>query len=148
MAGGGDGERGDKEAFHQNQAEHAPDPRGLDPDAKGDHGASEAEEMEGTGDGAERVRLNITARRVRIDPSEKRRSYIRRLEKVMADCDKIASDPQGYEEIQVKAMAVLIRAVRVCYDIITDIEVEMIEAEAEEVKRLLEERARAVQGNA
>jgi hypothetical protein len=66
----------------------------------------------------------------------------------MADCDKIVSDPQGYEEIQVKAMAVLIRAVRVCYDIITDVEVEMIEAETEEVKRLLEERARAVQGNA
>ena len=66
----------------------------------------------------------------------------------MAECDRIASDPEGYEEIQVKAMAVLIRAVRVCYDIITDVEVEMIEAEAEEVKRLLEERARAVQGNA
>ena len=84
-------------------------------------------------------------RRVRIDPAEKRRRYIRRLEAVMKECDRIVSDPKGYEELQVKALAVLIRAVKVCYEMVTDAEVEMIEAEAEEIRRLLEERRRGGQ---
>jgi len=29
--------------------------------------------------------------------------------------DTIVSDPEGYEVLQVKAMAVLIRAIQVCY---------------------------------
>jgi len=62
----------------------------------------------------------------------------------MRQCDKIINDPEGYEELQVKAMAVLIRAVKVCYDIVTDVEVEMIEAEAEKIRRALEERRRRV----
>jgi len=100
--------------------------------------------MEGKSNRWQRIRLSITARRVRIEPDKKRRSYIRRLERVMRQCDKIINDPEGYEELQVKAMAVLIRAVKVCYDIVTDVEVEMIEAEAEKIRRALEERRRRV----
>jgi len=60
----------------------------------------------------------------------------------MRECDRIISDPEGYQDIQVQAMAVLIRAVKVCYDIVTDVEVELIEAEATEIRRSLEERRR------
>ena len=101
--------------------------------------------MEGQGPDGQRVRLSITARRVRIDPAEKRRRYIRRLEDVMRECDRIVSDPKGYEELQVKALAVLIRAVKVCYEMVTDAEVEMIEAQAEEIRRAVEERRRGGQ---
>ncbi len=69
--------------------------------------------------GSERVRLSITARRVRIDPRKKRRSYIIRLERLMAECDGIVSDPEGFE-LQVKAMAILIRSIVVCYELVTD----------------------------
>ena len=94
------------------------------------------------GNRPQRVRLSITARRVRIDPRKKRASYIRRLEKVMRECDRIIADPESHDEIQVKALAILIRAVQVCYDMITDVEVEMLEKQVEEVKRLLAERSR------
>jgi hypothetical protein len=67
-----------------------------------------------------RVWLGITPRRVRIDPRKKRADYIRRLERLMRECDRVISDPQGYEELQVKAMAILIRAIQVCYVLITD----------------------------
>jgi hypothetical protein len=60
----------------------------------------------------------------------------------MQKCDHVIADPEGYEELQVKAMAVLIRAVKVCYDIVTDVEVELMEVEAAEIRRALEERRR------
>ncbi|MBN2336724.1 hypothetical protein JXL21_14295 [Candidatus Bathyarchaeota archaeon] len=45
------------------------------------------------------------------------------------------SDPEGYEEIQVKAMSVLIRAIKVCYGLVLDIEVENLEREVEELEK-------------
>jgi len=60
----------------------------------------------------------------------------------MRACDKVIADPASHEELQVKAMAVLIRAITVCYDLVTDVEVEMLEREAEKIKRLVEEGAR------
>jgi hypothetical protein len=35
---------------------------------------------------------------IRIDPIEKRQSYIRRLERLMVECDWIISDPDGFED--------------------------------------------------
>ena len=104
--------------------------------------------MERTGYGGQRVRLSITARRVRIDPLKKRRSYIRRLERVMRECDRIISDPGGYEEIQVQAMAILIRAIKVCYELVTDEQVEALEEEFEALKRRVVERDRAREAEA
>jgi len=66
----------------------------------------------------------------------------------MRTCDRIVADPMTPEEVKVKALAVLIRAVKVCYDIVTDVEVEMIEAEAAEIRRALEERRRRGQEQA
>jgi len=104
--------------------------------------------VERTGYGGQRVRLSITARRVRIDPLKKRRSYIRRLERVMRECDRIISDPGGYEEIQVQAMAILIRAIKVCYELVTDEQVEALEEEFEALKRRVVERDRAREAEA
>lgn len=44
------------------------------------------------------------------------------------------SDPAGVEEIQVKAMSVLIRAIKVCYGLVVDVEVESLEREVEELE--------------
>ena len=60
----------------------------------------------------------------------------------MKACDGVIADPGSHEELQLKAMAVLIRAITVCYDLVTDVEVEMLERQAEEVKRLFEEGTR------
>jgi len=91
----------------------------------------------------QRIRLSITPRRVRIDAREKRISYIQRLEDLMQECDTIISDPGGFEEIQVKAMAILIRAIRVCYVLVTDEQVEELEEELEKLKRRIAEKIRA-----
>ena len=103
---------------------------------------AEETRVEGIHNTTQRVRLSITARRVRIDPRERRRSYINRLEQLMAECDRIISDPEGYEELQVKAMAILIRAVVVCYGLVTDEQVEALEEEFEALKRRVAEKVR------
>jgi hypothetical protein len=61
----------------------------------------------------------------------------------MAECDRIIADPEGYEELQVKAMAVLVRAVVVCYEMVTDAQVEQLEEQVEEIKRRIAERDRS-----
>ncbi len=53
----------------------------------------------------------------------------------MAECDRIIADPEGHEELQVKAMAVLVRAILVCYKLVTDHQVETLELELAEIKR-------------
>jgi hypothetical protein len=142
MAGDGRGGRDDPDAVRRDKEEPDSGEGGRGAHAEGDQGAQAPASVEGEGYNTERVRLQITARRVRIDPGKKRASYIRRLERVMKECDKIVADPESHEELQVKALAVLIRAVQVCYDLVTDVEVEMLEAEVEEIKRLVEEGAR------
>jgi len=52
----------------------------------------------------------------------------------MRRCDGIIADPGGVEDVQVRAMEVLIRAVRVCYRMVGDAEVEELEREVEELK--------------
>ena len=142
MAQGGRGDRGDLEGFPLDKGEPDPGEGGRGAHAESDQGAQAPAPVAGKADRTERVRLQITARRVRIDPRKKRASYIRRLERVMRACDKVIADPASHEELQVKAMAVLIRAITVCYDLVTDVEVEMLEREAEKIKRLFEEGAR------
>ena len=142
MARGWRGDRGDPEGVPLDQAEPDPTQGGRRAHAESDQGAQALAQVEGKTDRPERVRLQITARRVRIDPRKKRASYIRRLERVMRACDRVIADPASHEELQVKAMAVLIRAITVCYNLVTDVEVELLERQAEEIKRLFEEGAR------
>jgi hypothetical protein len=142
MARGGRGDRGNLEGVPLDQIEPDIGERGRGAHAMGDQGSQAPASVARKKYRTERVRLQITARRVRIDPRKKRASYIRRLERVMRACDKVIADPASHEELQVKAMSVLIRAITVCYDMVTDVEVEMLEREAEEIKRLFEEGAR------
>ena len=116
---------------------------GHRPDVQGHKEAPEAPKVAGKGYGGQRVRLSITARRVRIDPRKKRAEYIWRLERLMRECDRIIADPEGYEELQVKSMAILIRSIVVCYDLVTDQQVEALEEEFEALKRRIAERDRA-----
>ena len=98
--------------------------------------------MEGADDAGQRVRLCITVRRVRIDPRKKRRGYIERLEQLMKECDMVIADPEKYEDIQVQAMAILIRAIKVCYGLVTDEQVDALEEEFEALKRRIAENVR------
>jgi len=45
------------------------------------------------------------------------------------------SDPEGVEEVQVKAMSVLIRAIKACYGMVVDVEVENLEREVTELEK-------------
>lgn len=63
----------------------------------------------------------------------------------MRQLDKIIADPGGIEDIQVKAMALLIRCVDICYGIVRDVEVEQLEREYEKIKEE-NRRAREDQG--
>jgi hypothetical protein len=53
----------------------------------------------------------------------------------MRECDTVMTNPNGFEEMQLKAMGTLIKAVSVCYKLVTDIEVEDLEQEIKEIKR-------------
>ena len=116
------------------KAEDAGAEGGSGVDAEGDRGASAAA-VEGEPSGGLRVWVGFTCRRVRVDPERKREEYIGRLEAVMEYCDGVASDPSGYEAIQMRALDVMIRAVRVCYGLVSDLEVGLLEGEVEELKR-------------
>ena len=64
----------------------------VDADDQGD--ANEAR-VAGICDTGRQVLLSIKARRVCVDSIKKRRSYIRRLEQLMGECDGIISGPGG-----------------------------------------------------
>ncbi len=122
------------------------DLRGRPPEPGQDHerrppadgGGEEAEgggEDGWEGEAPQPVRFFITARRVRIDPARKRENYLRRLEDLIEGLDRIVSDPEGVEQVQLKAMDIMIRAVRMCYHIVRDVDVEMLEDELEALEK-------------
>lgn len=53
----------------------------------------------------------------------------------MRQCDTIIANPGGADEIQVKAMSVLIRSINICYGMIVDVEVEELEQEIKSLER-------------
>jgi len=116
-------------------------------DAEGRHaphnpGQEEAQSgaaVEETAAGPTRVRFTITARRVRIDPAEKRAEYIGRLERLIEQLDGMISSPRVPRKLKLRAMEVLIRTIGTCYGIVSDIEVEDLE---DELTRLKEENRR------
>jgi len=110
VAGERGGGPGDAKPVQQNTEERSRDPERSVVDATGDREAALREAMEGPFVSTDRVRFSLSTRRARIDPSKKRASFVRRLERIMRQCDKIVANPEGVEEIQVKAMGVLIRA--------------------------------------
>jgi hypothetical protein len=82
-------------------------------------------------------RDNAEASSCTVERAEKKRAeYISRMEDVMRGLDAIIADPSGYEEIQVRAVNSLVSAVRMCYRMVVDVEVERLE---DELVRLEEE---------
>lgn len=82
----------------------------------------------------------ITLRRVSIKPSRKRREYVKRLERIIAICEEALVNPEALEEIQLKAADVIIRAIRMSYTIVREVDIENLERLATEIKRELEAR--------
>jgi len=127
MAGDQGGGRHHKDAVRPSEKEPERPEGGPNPDAEGSPGAEEAGPVHREIHAAETVVVNITARRVRIDPEAKRAQYLNRLELLIQEFDAIIAAPEGYEDIQLDAMDTLIRAVRLCYTIVRDIDVERYE---------------------
>lgn len=90
--------------------------------------------MEETAAGPARVRFTITARRVRIDPVEKRAEYIDRLERLVEQLDGMISSRGVKRKLKLSAMEVLIRTIGTCYGIVSDVEVEGLEGELTRLK--------------
>jgi len=88
----------------------------------------------GAGEASARVRAAFTLRRVRVDPGRKRAEFVARLEALMGELDCVISDPGGYGDLQVRAMNTLIGAIRMCYRIVVDVDVERLEVELEGLK--------------
>ena len=141
MAREREGKPGGVQPVQQDTEERPRDKAGPDVDALCDTEAAIKAAMEGPFVSTDRLRFSISTRRARIDPGKKRARFVRRLEKVMRQCDRIIANPEGVEEIQVKAMGIMIRAIQVCYGMVIDIEVEELEREVEEIQRGEEELA-------
>ena len=112
---------------HRHKEKHPKPEEGLGAPFISIEGEEEGAEGEGLQDGEDRIRLSITTRRVHIDPDKKRKSYIRRLERIMRQCDGIINDPTGFEELQLRAIGLQIQTIKVCYGLILDIEVETLQ---------------------
>ncbi len=108
--------------------------QGSNPAVEGDKGTQQTEPLQSKSHDSQKVKVHLTARRVRIDPETKRAKYLSRLETLIQELDGIIIDPEGTEHIQLQAMEVLIKTVRQCYHIVRDIDVEMLEVELEEIK--------------
>lgn len=90
--------------------------------------------MEEAAAGPARIRFTITARRVRIDPAEKRAEYIGRLERLVEQLDGMISGRGVKGKVKLRAMEVLIRTIGTCYGIVSDVEVEGLEGELTRLK--------------
>lgn len=87
-----------------------------------------------------RVKVQVTVRRVRIKPRGKREEYVARLERIIMFCEGVINNPGSVEEVQLLAFDVIIRAIRMSYMIVKDVDVENLERLTEEVKTQLKER--------
>ncbi|MBD3206232.1 hypothetical protein GF319_07805 [Candidatus Bathyarchaeota archaeon] len=88
----------------------------------------------------------ITIRKVNIKPQKKRKEYIQRLEHIIGLCEDALMDPEAVEAIQLKAADVIIRAIRMGYTIVREVDIENLERHTKEIQRSFEERDRASQG--
>ena len=84
----------------------------------------------------------ITLRKVRIQPEKKRKDYIKRLENIIKICETALSDPDTVQEIQLKAANVIIRAIRMSYLIVKEVDIENLEQHTKEIQAKLEKRDR------
>jgi hypothetical protein len=127
------------EPVHKDKEQHSSPETGSEASLSRLEEEKNGEERERVSLPQDGIRFSFSTRRVRIEPRKKRENYVKRLEKVMRQCEKIVNDPAGFEDIQLRALGVLIQAIKVCYGIVLDLEVETLE---KEVVELEEEKAR------
>jgi len=132
----GDGRRGQdpEEPVHIDEEVPAGAEGRYAPHHRGKEEAQGGGAVEGEAAGPARVRFFITARRVRIDPAEKRAEYIGRLERLVEQLDGMISGRGVKGKVKLRAMEVLIRTIGTCYGIVSDVEVEELEVELETLK--------------
>ena len=131
MAGGRSGGEGDAASVRRCSEE----PGGAD-GGRGASGGGGAEvEIEGeVGEAGEAwVGAFFRARRARIDPEGKRAEYLRRLELLMGKIDAML-DGHGARKGELRAMDVMIRAVRASYVMVQDANVEALERAYKELE--------------
>jgi len=135
VAGNGRGEPDHVEPVHRNEAEHTKPDQGHEAPDTGIQETPDREKVERKTEGSARLQVFITARRVRIDPEKKRAQYIERLENLIEKLDKMASTRQVPRKTKLRAMEIMAKVINICYGIVRDVEVEMLEREFEELEK-------------
>jgi len=87
-----------------------------------------------------RLSLRVAARRFRIEPKRKREEYMSRLERIIRTCETPFNNPKAMEKIQLKADEVIIKEIKMSYEIMREAEIENLERLVVEIKAKLEER--------
>lgn len=128
-----------EEPVHKAEEVDADPDHGHEAHHRGLLGAEEEEQMGRTSERPENIRVNVTARRFRIDPQKKRREYVERLEELLKELDAIISSPSTPRKLKLRAVDTLVRVIRGCYEIVRDVEVEDLESELEKIKAEAEE---------
>lgn len=86
------------------------------------------------------LEFRLTPRRVVIKPREKRHEYIERLDKAIETLEGIINSEETDEKTRIQAANALARLISTSYVMIQDIDIENIEEEVENLKKMMKER--------
>jgi predicted amidohydrolase YtcJ len=86
------------------------------------------------------LEFRLTPRRVEIKPREKRHEYIKRLDKAIETLEGIINSEETEEKTRIQAANALARLISTSYVMIQDIDVENIEEEVENLKKMMKDR--------
>ncbi len=86
-----------------------------------------------------RINVKITLRRVNIDPEEKRAQYLARLEGMIVELNELLCNRATIRSTRLKAMDTMIKALKCCYTIVRDVDIEVLRHDIEELKESAEQ---------
>lgn len=86
------------------------------------------------------LEFHLTPRRVVIKPREKRQEYIERLDKAIVTLEEIINSEKTDEKIRIQAANALARLISTSYVLIQDTDIENMEEEVENIKKILKKR--------
>jgi hypothetical protein len=130
---------GDEKAFREDEEEPELFEERGGASEQGDFAVEERGEVDAQGKDSTTIDLETAARRSNINPDRKRNEYLEKLELMIRELENMNANPSLIDSKKLKAMDVAIRAVRMCYNIVRDVDVEEIEAELEKIKEATEE---------
>ena len=81
-----------------------------------------------------KIRFTLTTRRVRIDPKKKRHGYVDTLDAQVEHLNAMVKNSNLPMKMKLRAMEVLIKTINSSNDIVSDIEVEILEDELKTIK--------------